>query len=419
MATSLLTTTSRVESPFIVVEIGGYTFGQYTRSSTRVVDEFGFTTQVKTTFPNFVNSLHITKINGTVNTYTLTLIYAITAGDDPNKIDKILSKVSSTRKIKISYGDYTLPQHAYKSEEALITKVTSRMDIVSSQITYTITAVSGAYTLNAGKFTFGGYTKKPSEEMFRLLKEPTYGLQEVFYGMRDLDLVRSRNLIASDDKAVFIDVKTNVSALEYLNYLVMCMSSVTDAANTLTGKHRYCLTINDDFSGEYGGPYFTVTKVAANVAEVNSLDTYELEVGYPTADIITSITVNEDDAYSILYDYAGKVQQPEYGYRINDNGEFTYEYAPPLSNSSNYRTTAADETWWSQMVRYPITATISLKGLLRPMMLMTYIKVNVNFYGRKHHYSGTYVVTKEEDDISSSGFRTTLSLVRVGGVSQT
>lgn len=53
-----------------------------------------------------------------------------------------------------------------------------------------------------------------------------------------------------------------------------------------------------------------------------------------------------------------------------------------------------DKTWWTQVTQYPIKATLQLKGLLRSAMLMTYVKVNVYFYGQKHISSGTYIVTK-------------------------
>lgn len=46
-------------------------------------------------------------------------------------------------------------------------------------------------------------------------------------------------------------------------------------------------------------------------------------------------------------------------------------------------------------------------------MLMTHIRLNVYFYGRKHTSSGLYVITKQVDDISESGFRTTLNLTRI------
>ena len=143
---------------------------------------------------------------------------------------------------------------------------------------------------------------------------------------------------------------------------------------------------------------------------------YEIDIGYPTANIVTSFTVNTNDAYTILYEYSKKIKQDEYSYRINDDGEYEYIYNPTLSNSVDlYRTTQADKNWWSQVTSYPISATVTLKGLLRPAILMTYLKLNVYFYGRKHNTSGVYIITKQEDSISSAGFKTTLSLTRIQG----
>ena len=65
------------------------------------------------------------------------------------------------------------------------------------------------------------------------------------------------------------------------------------------------------------------------------------------------------------------------------------------------------------MTQFPITATMTLKGLLRPAMLMTYVKVYAYFYGRPHISSGIYIITKQEDSVSESGYRTTLSLTRI------
>lgn len=56
-----------------------------------------------------------------------------------------------------------------------------------------------------------------------------------------------------------------------------------------------------------------------------------------------------------------------------------------------------------------------MKGLLKPAILMTYVKLNVLFYGKKHISSGYYVVTEQTDSIDSNGFRTTLKLLRIKG----
>ena len=62
-----------------------------------------------------------------------------------------------------------------------------------------------------------------------------------------------------------------------------------------------------------------------------------------------------------------------------------------------------------------IEETITFKGLLRPAMLMSHVRLNIYFYGRKFVDSGLYVVTKEVDEVGiNGGFRTTLSLLRIG-----
>ena len=60
----LLSTPSLVESPFIIVKIGKYTFG-----SPSVVTNGNFSSKI--IFPNYMNSIEITKVNGQVNTYTM------------------------------------------------------------------------------------------------------------------------------------------------------------------------------------------------------------------------------------------------------------------------------------------------------------------------------------------------------------
>jgi hypothetical protein len=68
------------------------------------------------------------------------------------------------------------------------------------------------------------------------------------------------------------------------------------------------------------------------------------------------------------------------------------------------------------MTKYPIKASITIQGLLKPALLMSYVKLNVIFPGgRKHNASGTYLITQQVDAINEQGYRTTLSLVRIIG----
>ena len=119
---------------------------------------------------------------------------------------------------------------------------------------------------------------------------------------------------------------------------------------------------------------------------------------------------------SILYNYSTDIQQPEYSYSINKEGDIISTESPAITRSSTYlKTTEADKTWWSQMTQFPVSAKLTIKGLLRPALLMSYIKVNTYFFGHKHISSGLYIITKQEDTIDNSGYKTTLSLTRISG----
>ena len=137
---SLLSDTVRVSAPFIKVEIGGYSFGVYEERE-KAIGKNGIWRNVSAKYPNFIQSLQIKKINGTVNTYTLNFIYPITKDSDPNFFEKIFSTVSDTRKITFTYGDSMLPEDIYANEEALITQVTSNVDINNARITYVVVAI--------------------------------------------------------------------------------------------------------------------------------------------------------------------------------------------------------------------------------------------------------------------------------------
>lgn len=417
MSTNLLSTTSRVETPFISITVGDYVFGIFNQSSEKIIDNNKVFTKVNKIFPNYMKSLSVTKINGQVNTYTINMEYTIRAGDDPNLIDKAFSSISSSRKIKVSYGDLSTPSYFFRDESAIVTKITSNVNVASSSISYTITCTSDAISLNAGTYTFAKKTAKPSDEIKRILYDQTYGLLDIFYGMRDKDLILSKNLIAGDDKRVTIEAKRNVTILDYLNYLVTCMTSTSNtSSNSVINNSRYTLNVIDDISGEFSGPYFKVVKVSNNIQSTESLDTFEIDIGYPGSNTVTNFTISDDEMYPILYEYSKSSNQSDYSYRIDDEGEIEYIYSPILTNSYQLmKTTAADKTWWTSVTQYPIKAQVTIKGLLRPAVLMTYIKLNVLFFGRKHNSSGYYIITQQQDQVDSSGYKTTLTLLRVSG----
>lgn len=410
---NLLSFPTLVEAPFIIVKIGNYTFGKY--SSKGEIAQTGI--PVKVMYPNYMHSINVTKINGAVNIYTIKMIYAITEGDDPNFFEKVFGSVSKTRKITISYGDWNSPSFIYREETAIITKVQSSVDFSGSSISYTISCTSDSLSLRGNSYNFPAYkSKKPSDVIWQLLNNKSYGLTNIFTGMRDLQKVKKQKLIANNDKAVTIEAKNKVNILDYLNYLVNCMVPLNTTGDSTMSSARYYLTIVDDIKNALNGSYFKVTPVIVGDTTTSGTDIFEADIGYPSNNLVTSFSLNNDESWAILYNYSEKLNQSEYTYRLNDDGALVSEYSPNLITSATMQTpTQALKTWWSNMTQFPITATMTLKGLVRPAILMSKVKVNVYFYGQKHIASGIYIITKQVDTVDSSGYKTVLTLTRIGG----
>ena len=404
---NLLGSTSRVETPFIKVVIGGQVFGVY---ENKKVDA-----ATRVNYPNYVQSLNVTKINGQVNTYKLVLKYTIRAGEDPNYFEKIFSKVSKGRKIIFTYGDLSMPTYVYRDEQAIITDVHKSYDLTSASKTFNISATSSATLLQPGGDLFTARYDKPSEVIKQLLRTNRGGLQDIFYGMRDVDSPEVQKLILGNDKEVNIELKSNISVLDYLTYLVSIMVPLDQENNSLQKKSIYGLKLVDDFTGIYNGPYFQIVEVSKD----KNVDTvYEINVGYPDDNPVVNLSVNDNDEYALLYDYSKEVSGGfDYVQRINNDGTLEQVYSPNIASSNSHLVMEeTDRTWWTKMTQYPIKTSATIKGLLKPALLMSYVRLNVYFYGRKDILSGLYVVTSQDDSITtSSGFRTTLSLLKVKG----
>lgn len=407
MSKSLVSIPTLVQSPFIIVTIGGVTFGSYSESG------YGG----KVTYPNFMKSISITKVNGTVNTYNLSFQYQVRAGDDPNLLDKIFSKAANDRAITFQYGDWNAPAYIYKEEKAIITNVTSTLDMNNSLISYTVAATSDAIGLTSTQFNFPAREAKPSDVLLDIISNSRYGLKKVFTGMRNRANVISKHLIASNDMKVKLLAQSGITVLEYLNYLADSMISSSNPSGSALKKSKYFLSIHDDFTNEVGGTYFKITEVSKDTKTIKSTDTYEIDVNYPGDNFVTQFSLTNDQSWAILYEFEQDVKQEQYTYKINDDGSVSTNYTPSMLKSVlTDQMSPSKSTWWTRMTEFPVEATLTIKGLTRPSMLMTYVKLNVLFAGGvKHISSGMYIITKQVDSISNGGYTTTLTLLRVGG----
>ena len=367
-------------------------------------------------YPQYIKSLEVTKINGQVNKYNLTIEYPVTQFDDPNFFEKVFSSVSRSRKIIFTYGDAETPAYVYKNEEAIITNITQSFELQSSKITYRIQAVSSAALSTDGSLTVPapGRKVKPSDEIKKLFRS-NKSLQNTFTGMKSSDL---DSLIAGDDMPVEIESKQNISAIDYINYLAGCM--IPAGSGPGLSKEIYIMTIYDDSITSSDkmlskkGPYFKVTKVST-VMERG--DAYEIDIGINTSTIVKSFQIDRQENYSIYYEYQNLAHPENYVRRINGDGQWEDVYAPTsMTRPNSYGIGASDQVWWTKATQFPINATIQVQGLLRPATLMQYVRLNVIFPGgNKHLSSGLYIVTRQVDNIGPGGYATTLGLTRIKG----
>lgn len=419
---SLLSSSARVQTPWIKVTIGNYTFGVFSKTESKQKDDNGYYyTNANIQYPNYIQRLEIIKINGQVNQYTLSLTYPVTQTSDPNFFEKVLSSVSKTRKIIFSYGDMSMPAYIYKNEEAIITKVKQNFNIKGGgEIAYTINAVSSAALSSGGSWTFQSRNAKPSEVIKQLVKDTKYGLRDLFTGMNSSNLDR---LIAGDDKEVTLGAKRNISPIDYISYLVSCMIPAGFTTPQWASTDIYILTMHDDATYDQRassdldiqGSYFKVERVSY---KTNQSDAFQIDIGFGnTGTIVTEFSVTDDENYALLYEYNTQLDTDPYVTRIDNNGNTYSVYAPTItSKNDRFITRPEDLTWWTKMTKYPIKATITVQGLLRPAILMSHVRLNVIYPGgRKHISSGLYLVTQQRDVIDGTGYRTTLSLAKISG----
>ena len=226
------------------------------------------------------------------------------------------------------------------------------------------------------------------------------------------------SLIEGDDEKVEIESKQNISAIDYINYLVGCM--IPKGSGSGLSKEIYILTIHDDSINNSDkalskkGPYFEVKKVST---VMDHGDAYEIDIGINTSTIVRSFSIEKQENYSLYYEYQNLAHPETFVRRINGDGLWEDVYAPTsLARTGGYKTHSSDQVWWTKATQFPINATIVIQGLLRPATLMQYVRLNVIFPGgNKHLSSGLYIVTRQVDDLNESGYATTLGLTRIKG----
>jgi hypothetical protein len=398
-----------LEAPFIILDVGGIRLGAFDRKTKRLVEENGSMIANQEVFPNFVQSGTITKnANGMVNQYRINLVYQITQENDPNFIAKVFSRVQKGRRAKITYGDMNNPTYVFRDEECIIGNVGHSMDLKNGTVTYNVDMVS-ATALRVGRtYNWVHRIARPSKVFRDVLYNKEYGLMDVLTGMRNEDKVNFMGLISVNDVEVEILAQNQISPIEYLRYLVSCMR--TDARKFIQDD-IFALVFDGDATSELGGPHIKIV----NTNGLRNTEGWTVDIGYPGITDVFDFQVREENMYSILYEYEGELAQGTYVREIGQDGKVQSVFGSPLALDPTLQKTTADAiTWWTRMTQFPVSGTLTVRGLIKPVILMDVVRINQYFFGKKYMMSGRYIITSQRDEVNSNGYRTVLGLIRIG-----
>lgn len=390
----LLTNNNVIEAPTILLDLNGVIIGGYGN--------------VGDIYPNYIQSLQIQKISGQINRYTINLIYTVRYGEDPNFIDKLLSRTGFTNKIRLLYGDSN-GVSLFRDDEAIITDVTFNESVTNKTLLYTITALSSIIKATGSNTTYASQTAKPStliNNLFYSNTEQSQALLNALPGMRSSTLVNSRGLIPTNDATVTTQTRINSSPISQLQYYV-------DGMYNDENNSTYILLYMDDTKNEFGGPYIKINEIKTYNTETLQDRYFEVNVGYPDNTLVLNFSLDNGVYFPLIYNYNKKLSV--WDYDIDNMGNILRTSVNPLvTNNDFHKRNVIQSNWWKKVTEYPVTAQLTLKGLVKPVILGSMIKVNVLFYGNEDLASGVYMITGQNDSISGNGYTTTLSLVRVG-----
>lgn len=379
----------RIEVPFVKAVFGGVEFG--------LKDQKNPVTGVISS--DFITSLVVEKYgSGAVNTYTLTMVFVITPEVDPNYIDRVISKASD-RNITFTYGDLSQPEYSYKNEKAIITNIVPNVDYKNAKITYTITATSSTTLNYTTKKTFSTRVAQPSQVILEVLYDTSNGILEILPGMLNRDEVLSKGWIPQNDIPVQISEKKDIFPIDYILYLVSLMKG--------TSGEFYTLKVFDALN-EQQIPHFEII----STTHKGSSQMMTIQIGFPGSIPVYDFSVNQDSSIALLVDYRDNLESGLFQ-DFSFNGDLITKdyYTSQVNNGSPSENM---KNWWDKMVSFPLKASLTTQGLYVPADIVQSVYLDIVFFGKRYNHTGEYLIMEQKDQITAQGYRTTLSLLRIG-----
>ena len=369
-------------------------------------------------FVSMLTSTDISRLNKQWNRSSIVMEFGIYI----YQINDLVSSVKTTVNEMFGYDESYKTFREYYEEDSLESKSNKYTNLFEGKNVIAIHAESiQGFTMNL-KFN----NKVLTPNLNKLAKEGIYFSnfysQESVGNSSDSEFTSLSSLLPSSSGTVFMnyfnrDYETILKLLKERNYYTFSMHANNGSAWNRDITYKYLGY--DDFY------YYTKDY---EIDEVIGLGLSDKSFFRQSIEKIKDINNNNSNWYGTLVMLTNHTPFSDIGdfsdYSVDyitsevneETGELEEVFSPAISSgNSHFLTRANDMTWWSKVTSFPIKATITIKGLLRPAILMTHVRLNVYFYGHKHISSGLYIITQQNDTINEQGYKTTLSMLRISG----
>lgn len=419
--------TNNYIAPAVYIEILGVKFGlaSYNEVAYDITSyERPITPSSLSKYPNIITKLKVNRlVDGSDNQYTLTIKYLPQDGDDPSYIDKLLAAnyQQNDSKMIIAYGDSSLDGFIRNKMEATILKSSMSVDLETSALEYTIKALSlsSIYSIykdsNGEPIQFSFPARKdmyPSEILKLVYNDPIYQLKKVFPGGITINGIDINEINDSNRPDIFrsgeVISESKCNPYEYLIRVVKSMYSSEIGTKDNSNK-PFIYSINDSYMNQS----FDIFNLVTNSSE-DYVD--EVEIGIEDSKV-TSYKFDSDFSYLMYQSYASENNEKGlYKYYYDDKGnEYKVKSYDGSASVNSHEQIARDKRWYESVSELPYALTLTTRYLKRSIPLGSNLKVTIIIKGQVHWTSGIFMITESVDEISTSGYSSTLKMLRLKG----
>lgn len=405
---------------------------------------------------NLISSLRFEKSGaGKANSFTLTVYYAPNENQDPNVIDDAIagSLQTAMTSCTLKFG-YSFSGQMISSATYIGSVFDYSVEIQNNMLVYTFTGYSNAATHSGFTFDVPAITTKTSIKniISKALQGPFVDSAQEKKGSKTTNSSSVASVVASAAISVATSIVTtaqkilcpfeviydkdvetrcakmtfggasDINFFEFLDELLACARDdyrddiyelqkgnvthfgqyyyiIEDAGNSINDKCKIRICRKEAYPNVYDSSYTFYWGAAFNK---NS-----------GCNLVQNFRTEYKGAINLAINNAGQSKS----YSLDENGNLV-ETITGTNGSSRASAVidndiARNNNQYINGTQYAYKATLTTLGVPYDIPIGTYITINAVIGNQKHHTSGVYMVINTEDNITTNGFITTWSLIKM------